>query len=106
MDAAEVQALFASPPAFAPAGDAELAVRTCGSGPALLLVHGWPLSGATWRKVLPALAAHFTCHVVDLAGAGDTRWTRTTDFRFAAQARRLKALADHLGLSRYALLAQ
>ncbi len=88
------------------AGDAVLAVRRFGSGPALLLVHGFPLHGFTWRKVLPQLAPHFTCIVPDMAGKGDSEWTDRTDFDWNAHAGRLKTLADRLGLSEYAVLAQ
>ena len=86
-------------------GDAILPCRRFGRGPALLFVHGFPLSGFTWRKVLPALAEQFTCYVVDLAGLGDSEWTPSTDFSFEGQARRLRALADTLHLDDYALLA-
>ncbi|MCI0356294.1 MAG: alpha/beta hydrolase, partial [Acidobacteria bacterium] len=88
------------------AADATLALRRFGSGPALLLVHGFPLHGFTWRKLLPELSRHFTCHVVDLAGKGDSAWTQATDFSFPGHARRLKLLMDHLGLGSYSLLGQ
>ena len=81
---------------FFNAGDAELAYRVFGAGPPLLLVHGWPLTGFTWRKALPALAERFTCLVPDLAGLGESRWDRKTDFSFPAQARRLRMLTDDL----------
>ena len=87
-------------------GDATLPYRCLGSGPDLLLVHGFPLSGYTWRHVLPALAQSHRCHLVDLAGLGGSRWDEGTDFSFEGHARRLKALADQLGLPRYDLLAQ
>lgn len=87
-------------------GDAVLALRRFGSGPALLLVHGFPLTGYTWRHLLPALTQHHTCYVVDLAGLGDSEWSDATAFNFCDHARRLKALVDHLGLSRYDLMAQ
>ena len=67
-------------------GTAQLAYRREGSGPALLLIHGWPLTGATWRKVLPRLAERFTCIVPDSPGLGDTRWSDAHDFGFASQA--------------------
>ena len=34
-------------------GDVDVAYREMGTGTPLLLVHGWPLSSATWRKVVP-----------------------------------------------------
>lgn len=87
-------------------GDAVLALRRFGSGPALLFVHGFPLHGYTWRYVLPTLARQHTCYVVDLAGLGDSEWSAETAFNFDDHARRLKKLVDHLGLSRYSLIAQ
>ncbi len=87
-------------------GDATLPYRCHGSGPDLLLIHGFPLSGYTWRYVLPELSQHHRCHVVDLAGLGDSRWRDDADFTFTGHARRLKAMAEQLGLSRYDILAQ
>jgi pimeloyl-ACP methyl ester carboxylesterase len=87
-------------------GTARLPCRRYGSGPNLLLVHGFPLSGFTWRNVLPDLAARFTCWVPDLPGMGDSEWTDATDFGFPGQGRTLKALVDALGLERYGILAQ
>lgn len=99
-------ALYAlSPVERIQAGDAVLALRRYGAGPPLLLVHGWPLHGFTWRKLLPGLSRRFTCFVVDLAGAGDSEWTGRTDFDFHAHARRLKHMVDQLGLDRYSVLA-
>jgi pimeloyl-ACP methyl ester carboxylesterase len=88
------------------AGDATLAYRRFGSGPSLLLIHGFPLHGFTWRHLLPLLAPRFTCHVVDSAGKGDSTWRAETDFEFTGHARRLKTIADRLGLERYGVVAQ
>ncbi|MFJ2995495.1 alpha/beta fold hydrolase [Pandoraea sp. NPDC087047] len=43
-----------------------------GSGPALLMLHGHPQTSATWHKVAPALAQHFTLVLADLRGYGDS----------------------------------
>src|SRR6202051_5261853 len=45
---------------------------TGGSGPPLLLVHGYPQTHAMWRKVAPRLAQDFTVVVPDLRGYGDS----------------------------------
>ncbi len=103
---AESRFFFSAPLQKHLTDDATLAWRQYGHGPALLLIHGFPLHGFTWRKLLPELSRHFTCYVADLAGKGDSDWTRATDFSFPAHARRLKRLVDHLRLSRYSLLAQ
>jgi haloacetate dehalogenase len=43
-----------------------------GSGPPLLLLHGYPQTHLMWRKVAPRLAAEFTVVVPDLRGYGDS----------------------------------
>ena len=87
-------------------GDASLPYRSVGEGPDLILIHGFPLSGYTWRHLLSTLAKSRRCHVVDLAGLGDSRWKEKTDFTFVGHAKRLKAMADQLSLSSYDLLGQ
>src|SRR4051812_26483636 len=101
-----VRELYASArPELHETGDASLAVRRYGSGPPLVLIHGFPTHGYTWRFLLPELSKKFTCHLVDLAGLGDSRWNANTDFRFTAQARRVGKLLDVLGIDRGALIA-
>ncbi|WP_431279149.1 alpha/beta fold hydrolase [Leifsonia poae] len=52
-------------------GEATLHVRWAGEGPAILLLHGHPRTGATWHRVAPGLvAAGFTVVVPDLRGYG------------------------------------
>ena len=90
---------------FIDLGHCRVAYQTVGSGPPLLLVHGYPLSGLTFRHLVPVLAKHFTCFIPDLPGLGDTIWSKETDFGFAAQAETLKAFADGLGLEHYSIVA-
>lgn len=86
--------------------DATFALRRFGEGPALLLIHGFPLGGFTWRHILPGVSAHFTCYVPDLPGLGDSTWQGNTDFNFVAQADRLKKMMDILEISEYSIIAQ
>ena len=106
MTEATTRFFFDTPAQALDFGTARLAVRRFGSGPPLLLVHGFPLSGFTWRKVLPELSQRYTCYVPDLPGMGESEWTDATDFSFPGQGRTLKALVDRLGLERYRVLAQ
>lgn len=48
-------------------------VEVTGSGPALVLLHGWGMHGGIWQPVRDALAARFTLHIVDLPGHGFSR---------------------------------
>jgi pimeloyl-ACP methyl ester carboxylesterase len=43
-----------------------------GSGPTVVLLHGYPQTWYMWRKVMPALGEHFTVIVPDLRGSGDS----------------------------------
>lgn len=48
----------------------EIRAWTGGSGPPLLLLHGYPQTSACWRKIAPALAERFTVVAADLRGYG------------------------------------
>src|SRR6478672_8202582 len=43
-----------------------------GSGPPLLLLHGYPQTHAMWHRIAPALSEHFTVVCSDLRGYGDS----------------------------------
>lgn len=46
-----------------------------GSGPPLVLIHGWPETWYAWREVMPALARSRTVVAVDMRGFGDSTVT-------------------------------
>ena len=54
-------------------------LRTGGSGPPLLLLHGYPQTHALWHKVAPRLARRFTVVAADLRGYGDSGKPETTE---------------------------
>jgi haloacetate dehalogenase len=45
---------------------------TAGSGPPLLLLHGYPQTHIEWRKIAPQLTQKFTVVAADLRGYGDS----------------------------------
>ena len=59
-------------------GGAEIFCRIGGEGPPLLLLHGYPQTGAMWHKVAPALAARFRLVIADLRGYGRSSKPETT----------------------------
>ena len=51
-------------------GSIEIACLVGGSGPALLLLHGFPQTKAIWQHIAPELAKKFTVVASDLRGYG------------------------------------
>jgi haloalkane dehalogenase len=94
-----------APTRFIDVGHSRIAHRRLGRGPDVLFVHGWPLSGATFRHVVGDLAAHFTCHVVDLPGTGSTESGPDAPIDIRGHVATLRRVVDELGLGRYAIVA-
>ena len=80
--------------------------RTGGSGPPLLLLHGFPETGAMWHGIAPRLAQRFTLVIPDLRGYG---WSSAPASRNGeAYTKRVMggdmvALMEDLGFARFAL---
>ena len=53
-------------------GDMDVAYSRGGSGPPVLLLHGFPQTRAMWRQIAPVLAKDFTVVASDLRGYGDS----------------------------------
>jgi pimeloyl-ACP methyl ester carboxylesterase len=97
--------LFRLPPdRFLDVGAGEVAHRAVGRGPDVLFVHGWPVSGATFRTLLPHLVDHVTCHLIDLPGAGSSRFTAETPLSVNGHVRAVRRVVDLLGLDRVAVV--
>jgi len=71
-------------------GGSDLYVRTGGSGPPLLLLHGYPQTGAMWHQVAPKLAEHYSLVIPDLPGYGKSAGPQC-DAAFEAYAKRATA---------------
>ena len=50
----------------------QLHYLTAGSGPAVLLLHGYTQTSRMWRPIIPFLAEKFTVIALDLPGIGDS----------------------------------
>jgi haloacetate dehalogenase len=78
-----------------------------GSGPPLLLLHGYPQNHLMWRQVAPALARDHTVVAADLRGYGDSA-KPVPDAEGRVYSKRLMAsdqvgLMRELGFARFAL---
>lgn len=97
--------LFRAPPdRHLDVGAGEVAHRQVGTGPDVLFVHGWPVSGATFRLLLPHLVDHVTCHVIDLPGTGDSRFSSATHLSVDQHVTSVRRVLDRLGLDEVAVV--
>ena len=86
-----------------------LRVRSGGSGPPVVLLHGHPRTHTTWHRVAPLLvAAGHTVVCPDLRGYGRSSKPPTTDdhapYAKRAMARDVVALMHRLGHDRFAVV--
>ena len=91
-------------PHFVEVGRARVCYRTSGQGPALVMLHGFPLSGLTWRKMIPRLAPRFTCYALDLMGLGDSTSPDDADLTSPGQGEVFRRALLAAGVGPYALL--
>lgn len=105
MTAAAAADLFrAAPERLLDVGAGEVAYRKVGSGPDVLFVHGWPVSGATFRTLLPYLTDQVTCHLIDLPGAGSSRFDAETTLTVRQHIQSVRRVLDLLGLDQLAVV--
>ena len=78
---------------------ATIAYRVQGHGPALMLVHGYPLSGELFARNRAALARRYTVVTPDLRGFGDST-TPDTDGSVGIYAKDMLAVMDHLNIKK------
>lgn len=80
-------------------------VRVAGSGPALLLIHGFPTASYDWHRVWPELARHFTLVAVDLLGLGLSDKPAQLAYSIPAHADLQEWLIQTLGLAHVSVMA-
>ena len=88
-------------------GETRLFVRRAGSGPPLLLLHGFPQTHRMWRHLAPALARRYSIVCPDLRGYGNSACPASDDahapYAKRAMARDVVALMEQLGFARFAV---
>lgn len=83
---------------------AEIAYEIGGSGPPLLLLHGFPQTRAMWARIAPALARRFTVIAADLRGYGaSSKPSGVENYSFRAMGGDMLELMAHLGFERFSL---
>ncbi len=74
--------------------------RVGGSGPPVLLLHGYPQTHVIWHEIAGSLASQHTTIAADLRGYGDSH-TSSEDFTFRAMATEQVQLMSALGHERF-----
>jgi haloacetate dehalogenase len=86
----------------------EIFARIGGSGPPLLLIHGFPQTHAMWHLIAPELMRHFTCVMPDLRGYGYSACPpndpKNEAYSKRAMAKDLLGLMQALGHERFAVV--
>jgi pimeloyl-ACP methyl ester carboxylesterase len=83
----------------------EIFYRREGSGPTLLLVHGYPFSSFDWHDIWPTLTEHFTVVAPDMLGMGFSAKPREYEYSVPDHADMHEALLADLGVSECHILA-
>lgn len=83
----------------------QIAWNAWGSGPPLLMLHGFPQTWALWARIAPKLADTHRVICPDLRGYGDSgKPPDVADYSFRHMAADMRALMAHLGHERFAVV--
>ncbi len=79
--------------------------RTEGSGPPLLLIHGYPFNSFDWAPIWPKLIQRFTVIAPDMMGMGFSAKPVAYQYSVHDHADMHEALLAHLGIDRVHIMA-
>ncbi|MEO1551702.1 MAG: alpha/beta hydrolase [Pseudomonadota bacterium] len=77
-----------------------VAAGRAGTGPDLVLAHGWPWSSFSWHRVIPELAKSFTVHWYDMPGYGKSDKSENQRTSLDVQGEVFAEMMTHWGLLR------
>lgn len=85
--------------------EGDVFLRRGGTGPAVLLLHGFPQTHVAWHLVAPALTDRFTVIAADLPGYGQSTLSDRSDEPWSKRrvARGLIAALSAIGLQRWSV---
>jgi haloacetate dehalogenase len=90
---------------FAQVNGQTIAYEIAGSGPPVLLLHGFPQTKAMWHAIAPHLSAGFTVVTADLRGYGQSsKPANMDDMSFRHMAADQTALMRQLGFAQFHLV--
>jgi len=75
-----------------------------GSGPALLVLHGFMAYSFSWRFVIQGLAEHYSVYAVDLPNCGFSQRSALLPGTLASDAEHILSFIDHFGIEQCDIL--
>src|SRR5688572_19890747 len=88
-------------------GETTIFIRSAGTGPPVLLLHGFPQTHLMWRHVAPLLARRFTVVCADLRGYGRSSCPASAPdhapYAKRAMAQDMVTVMEHLGFSKFCI---
>src|SRR5918992_5564062 len=88
-------------------GETSIFLRSHGSGPPILLLHGFPQTHLMWRSVAPLLARNFTVVCADLRGYGRSDCPASAPdhapYAKRSMAQDMVTVMDRLGFPRFSV---
>ncbi|MEL6725104.1 MAG: alpha/beta hydrolase [Pseudomonadota bacterium] len=82
-----------------------VAAGSFGSGPPLVLAHGWPWSSFSWHRVIPALAVSHTVYWYDMPGYGQSEMSPAQATSLDVQGGVFSEMLDHWRLEHPKVIA-
>ncbi len=83
----------------------QVAAGATGSGPALVLAHGWPWSSFAYHRIIPDLAAQYRVYWYDMPGYGQSDQHADQATSLDVQGEVFLEMMHHWGLERPAVIA-
>lgn len=89
---------------FANLSELDMHFVTAGSGPPVVLLHGWPQTWYEWRHIIPRLAKSRTVIAPDMRGLGDTSRPLDGYDKMTVARDVVELVQSHLGHQRFAIV--
>lgn len=82
-----------------------VAAGRAGTGPALVLAHGWPWSSFSWHRIIPGLVERYSVYWYDMPGYGQSAKSPDQRTSLDIQSRVFTEMLAHWELERPAVVA-
>ncbi len=75
-----------------------------GSGPPVILIHGWTQAWNTWRSTIEVFSNQYRMYAPDLWGFGESEKDRRSSFEVSDFVELIPQLMDHLGMAKVPIM--